>query len=731
MVQRLVDNTVDQQRATGARLQAADFGEGRAVVQGAQQFARGLDEARDNFDRIGQQYDEAVVKNADAEDLKTIIQIRAEAMASQGLEAPGAIKAAQEKIDEIQRQRLSTFSNSRQRQLYDDVFKARSLQMSEQFITHSVKQVQEATKTAAISRATAYSDLAVDTYGTDEFDVNIQTALSEVATVNRGMPPEVIQRKQAEVRSQVLSRVVSGMLTTPDNVQEANLLLEEHAADILPEDEQKLRKAINPILEEDQTEVDAGRAFSSSPTPAEETEDPLAPAPAVAASAQGPRVAVEKHILGGKGRVTETAQGHRARGSGNALDIAAPEGTPIYPPMSGKVLKKWHDDRGGYSIAIEHPNGYVTGYAHMRGPSPLEVGDPVESNSVIGSVGSTGKSTGPHVHFTARQSRGGPKVDPSVLDWSNKVNPKSVSWKEGPLQKFEPEENQLGRALERLHTIATSENWSPRRYQRAVDRARQIAGVQDQVAVQNSQANYEVALGKVAELGDGLTSVSQIPNYAALKPGHKIAIQNIIKGNKAGASDPDAASADYFRYFDQAMNPATREQFSKADLLSNPNLTNGERKQLFTMQWEIRNDKTGKLSASLDEASSMANRYLPKGDFDNEQRQRFQDAYMRRISEAQRGRNNQLTDQEKSDIAKALVVPVVRYSRTPEGEKKLGKGLFFEYQGPGKERAEVDVEQVYSSIPVETHDRIRMELKRNGQRHSKQDIVRAFLEMAR
>jgi murein DD-endopeptidase MepM/ murein hydrolase activator NlpD len=730
MVVRVTDNQVEQRGFTGARFQAADFGEGRSIAQGAQQFARGLDEATANFDKIGQMHDEAVVKNADAEDLKAIMEIRAEAMSSQGLEAPAAIKAAQEKIEDIRRQREASFSNQRQRALYNDVFKARDLQIAEQFANHGIKQIKEAEKTAALSRAESYIDLAVDTYGDPAFDANLETALSEVAVINRGMPAEVIDRERAEVKSKILARVVSGMLTSPDNAQEAELALEKHAPDILPDDEEKLRKTLNPILEEDQTEVDAGRAWSASVTP-EGEEDPLGPLPASTEKPVSPA-----DPLRGKGRVTNSAAQHRARGSGNALDIAAPEGTPIYPPMSGKVLgKPFWTDRGGWQVIIEHPNGYVTGYAHMRSRPPLEAGQAVDSSTVIGSVGSTGRSTGPHLHYTARRGKGGPKVDPSVLDWgSAKVNPEKVEWKEGPLQRYEPQENQLGRALSRLHDIATRENWSPRRYNRAVDRVRQQAGVQEQIFNQNQEKLAEAAWDAVADLGDGLTSVSQIPGFADLKPGQRISIQNIIKSNKAPKEGDEAGSDAYFHYYDMSMNPATRVAFTRdSSFMSDPRLTNGERKSLRARQWEIRNDQDGTFAAKMDEATSMTNRFLPKSDgFTDEQRTRFGDAYMHRVSEYQKGRQAPLTDREKLDIARGLAVPIVRFSRTPQGEERVkGKSLLFEYQGPGRERAEVDFEKVYSTIPADTHDRIRAELKRQGKRHSKQDIVRAYIEQAR
>lgn len=84
-------------------------------------------------------------------------------------------------------------------------------------------------------------------------------------------------------------------------------------------------------------------------------------------------------------------------------DIGAPMGTPVMAVMPGRVILA--DEMGGYGItvAIEHDNGVrQTLYAHM---SELFVrpGDTVQQGTVIGRVGSTGASTGPHLHFELRE----------------------------------------------------------------------------------------------------------------------------------------------------------------------------------------------------------------------------------------------------------------------------------------------------------------------------------------
>ncbi len=72
----------------------------------------------------------------------------------------------------------------------------------------------------------------------------------------------------------------------------------------------------------------------------------------------------------------------------------------IYAADRGTVIENSYDPIGGYHIVIDHNNGYVTYYGHMAGPGFIPVGSNVEKGEVIGDIGITGVTTGPHVHFS-------------------------------------------------------------------------------------------------------------------------------------------------------------------------------------------------------------------------------------------------------------------------------------------------------------------------------------------
>lgn len=80
------------------------------------------------------------------------------------------------------------------------------------------------------------------------------------------------------------------------------------------------------------------------------------------------------------------------------VDLAANQGDPIYAIASGTVTSASYSDAYGYNVSISHGNGYGSMYAHMTSYT-VSAGQYVSQGEIIGYVGSTGWSTGPHLHF--------------------------------------------------------------------------------------------------------------------------------------------------------------------------------------------------------------------------------------------------------------------------------------------------------------------------------------------
>jgi murein DD-endopeptidase MepM/ murein hydrolase activator NlpD len=93
------------------------------------------------------------------------------------------------------------------------------------------------------------------------------------------------------------------------------------------------------------------------------------------------------------------------------VDLAAPAGTPIYAAAEGVVIGAGPNGGYGNWIRIEHRAGLFTVYGHLSGFAPgIASGAQVKQGQLIGFVGSTGRSTGPHLHFEI--VNGGKAVDP-------------------------------------------------------------------------------------------------------------------------------------------------------------------------------------------------------------------------------------------------------------------------------------------------------------------------------
>jgi murein DD-endopeptidase MepM/ murein hydrolase activator NlpD len=92
------------------------------------------------------------------------------------------------------------------------------------------------------------------------------------------------------------------------------------------------------------------------------------------------------------------------------IDFSAPIGTPIYATGDGKVAYP-SEDLGGYGLVVEinHGYGYQTLYAHMS-KIIVKPGQIVKRGEIIGYVGNTGRSTGPHLHYEVRKN--GKPIDP-------------------------------------------------------------------------------------------------------------------------------------------------------------------------------------------------------------------------------------------------------------------------------------------------------------------------------
>jgi hypothetical protein len=125
--------------------------------------------------------------------------------------------------------------------------------------------------------------------------------------------------------------------------------------------------------------------------------------PRVVTTYSGP---IPEGATGGSGALIWPASGNVYQGfwGGHpALDIAAWLGAPVLAADSGYVIVAGWDNSGyGYHVVVDHGNGYQTLYAHLQAYY-VDAGENVTKGQQIGEMGTSGHSTGPHLHFEIRQ----------------------------------------------------------------------------------------------------------------------------------------------------------------------------------------------------------------------------------------------------------------------------------------------------------------------------------------
>lgn len=139
----------------------------------------------------------------------------------------------------------------------------------------------------------------------------------------------------------------------------------------------------------------------------EKSLDKIAPAPQARSDTHAPVQGVVSSPFGSRADPFSGATKFH-----DGVDIAAPTGTPVQAAAPGKVIFSGQLAGYGNLVEVDHGNGLITRYGH-NAANLVSPGDEVAAGQAIALVGSTGRSTGAHLHFEVR--RAGKPVDPEVL----------------------------------------------------------------------------------------------------------------------------------------------------------------------------------------------------------------------------------------------------------------------------------------------------------------------------
>ncbi len=139
----------------------------------------------------------------------------------------------------------------------------------------------------------------------------------------------------------------------------------------------------------------------------------------------------------------------------HGVDYAAPPGTPILSVGDGRVTEARYRGANGNMVKITHNSTYRTAYSHLQGfAEGIRSGTEVEQGQVIGYVGSTGRSTGPHLHYSLYKNNN--PVNPRTIEL-----PSSESVPDSLMDTFKDARDHLDQQLEEIESDTTGQEATP------------------------------------------------------------------------------------------------------------------------------------------------------------------------------------------------------------------------------------------------------------------------------
>lgn len=151
------------------------------------------------------------------------------------------------------------------------------------------------------------------------------------------------------------------------------------------------------------------------------------------------------HVRSGYGWRRHPVTGRRAMHRG--VDLRGRRGKPVHAAASGKVIQSTYNKYAGNKIAIKHRDGSISYYLHLH-KRRVNKGDWVRSYQVIGTVGSTGRVTGPHLHFGFKKANG---------RWMNPLNKRMIATPKLSGKRLNDLKDQIAKIKDHLIDVEVSQ----------------------------------------------------------------------------------------------------------------------------------------------------------------------------------------------------------------------------------------------------------------------------------
>jgi murein DD-endopeptidase MepM/ murein hydrolase activator NlpD len=571
------------QRGPGVseRFVAADSG-GSGLGEGLQKLGQGLGQVAEAQEQIRTKLDDTGAKTLDVAGTTGATKIVSDFKANRGLTAGVARPDAEKALDDLQTSLLAQATTPRMKRMLTDVMSQRVAMAKSEIANHAIGQIEAAGDSASIARQSASSEAAIATDDPKVRAQNLQTGLNEISSygASKGWAPEQIKGEQFKYESKIHAAIARNMLDG-DNVDGAQAYLNQNKDRIADSDEAHIREALSAPLLRRETNGDVDNVMGTATRDAPATftyKDPL-------------HGAGRPPVAGGEFGAGRDYGGHQG------VDLPAPMGSGIYATAPGTVSIS-HSDKGGNIVTVQHADGITSRYMHL-GDVKVADGDQVTPDTVLGTVGMTGRSTGPHVHW--EMLKDGKPVDPETLL--------------GQVRQS-PQRHDMNALLAQVDHQASEQGWSPERVDRAKGEIERRVGRDEQLATRVEEQAQRNALDTIDKLPDrGFTSLTQLPAdvRASLSPSDTHRFQDMARENiKAAATDAKAKADGDTALGLNLMAIEDKDTFAKRDLRMDRNaMTPGEFASLTQLQAKIRTNPDGPDAMDHSRIWSTIHTYAP------------------------------------------------------------------------------------------------------------------------
>lgn len=611
---------------TGARHRAADMAAGGlAIAQGVTNLGRAGADYAEAQEEINLRFDDTESRKAAQRYQTGAAKILSDFQLESGANAYTKRPATDEALAKLREETLGGTTNERMRRMTDDriagLYGADTVKIGEH-ATRQLRVEQEGTLKSQV--VLSGEDAAANWDRPDIMGAHIDTMKAAVDELGQlsGWSADQVRLEKSNAVSAVHKDVVNRMLAD-DDIDAAQVYLEANADELNANDELAIRGAMKDPLLTRQAEQDFLGA----------TAGAAVDAPA----GEGQSFTYGQPVKGG---TYTSGYGVRNGEMHNGVDIAAPIGSAINPIAPGKVVAVTSDGRSGNYVVIDHGDGYTSSYSHM-GKQAVRVGDTVTQSTVLGAIGMTGRTTGPHVHLVVR--KGKEHVDPKRL-----MGTTGVAGSGATAQRWDK-----ASVYDSIETRAKAEGWSPERKERAMAWADRVIARDEQLKARDEDAAEREASEWVIK-NPNFTDISQMPAGIRDRLGPEARLRYMDAGKRnakpvdAPANGADALALNLMSIYD----PEGFKSMSLGPYAGR--ITRSELEGLATKQAKMRVEKPKdtRMRSGITGAIGWGEKYGGLGEFNEEQRVAIygiMESDARRLSEDGK---KELTEQDYQNLFK-------------------------------------------------------------------------------